>query len=160
MSPKRKMLVGAILLVLCSFVCRTTSADSIMPGAACQPRQGNQQQFLVHGVQGTGNNLGDRGNPVVEVVCPLVRSSIKVNSTLRVKVFVVRTGNTPAGSPLSCALNVRTPQGGGAATPNKQFLGVGESTLDFEAPAKSNDYCVVHCSLPFEGAIRSIILEP
>lgn len=160
MIPKRQLPAGVILFVLCVFFNRPILADSIIPGASCQPRQGIQQQFLVHGIAGTGNNLGSKSNPVVDVVCPLVRNSIKVTSNIKVTVFVVRTGNTPPGGPLTCTLNVRTPQGAETATINKTFTGVGEGTLEFQAQAKVNDYYAVLCSLPFEGAVRSIILEP
>jgi hypothetical protein len=134
------------------------AAASMTPGASCQPRYGNFQGYLTHGLMGIGNNIGGSNNPAIDVVCPLIRTSLGSSTGPSVNVYVTRAADSGV-TPLSCTLETRAPNGTASTSTTQSFSAVGEKVFSFTTGAVGgNDYYVVWCTLPYNGGVRSIQL--
>lgn len=128
------------------------------PGAGCQPRNGNEQQYLRHGMGGVGNNLGGPENPAVDVVCSLVRIGVDDTHGPAVRVWVWREPSTVA--PISCTLDIRTPWGLVSASKTGTFAGEGNGYIDLvQEKVNPGDYYNVVCTLPYRAAVRVIYMQ-
>lgn len=93
------MKLAPLALLLC--ISTPALADQIYPGSSCQPRLGNEAQYLntytneVTNIRTTGTTTN------VNVICPIVRNN--VDSTAPITVYArIRNGNATASS--SCQI--------------------------------------------------------
>jgi len=141
-----------------TFASAQTLTFTVVPGAACLARNGNEETYLRHGLMGTGNNLGGVGSPAIDVICPLTRLTSGDIQGPVVRVFVLRDAS--ATLPLSCTLDARTASGLPTGAQTKSFNGTGEGTIDLALTSLGPyDYYQVLCTLPYLSGVRSIRVQ-